>query len=209
MKDRDGDAKPRLAAQAGRWLRRLRTDARGATALEFALVAAPFLFMIFAIIELALVFMVNVTLDNAVAIEGRKFMTGQECIDSASDKTAVTNLKQNICSNMPWLAAQCMQNLNVDVRTYSSFTGTGVTTPTKTTVQNGVPVTTLDTSQLQDTSGGPSTINVMTAYYTWPLITPAYSGLQNLQNSGQHLLISTDVLSFEPFPTGSATCTNG
>jgi Flp pilus assembly protein TadG len=210
MTGRSDGVRQRLMDQPLDWLRRLRADVRGATAVEFAAVAGPFLFMIFAILQLALVFIVNVTLDNAVATEGRKFMTGQECIDSASDTAAVNNLKNNICGNMSWLGSQCATNLNVDVRSYSSFSGTSFATPTKTVTVNGAAVTELDTSQIQDTSGGPSSINVITAYYTWPLFLPVlYGGLENLPNSGQHLLISKDVLSFEPYPTGSANCTLG
>jgi Flp pilus assembly protein TadG len=203
---RDG-ARPSPIDLSRHWLQRLRADSRGATAAEFALVAAPFIFMIFAIVELAMVFLVNVTLDNAVAIEGRKFMTGQECIDSASDTAAVTNLKQNICNNMSWLSGQCMTNLYIDIRTYSSFTGAsspGIPTTTK----NGA--TSFDPTQLQDTSGAPGSVNVMTAYYNWTLLTPfLYGGLQTFSGSHQHMLISTDVLGFEPFTAGSANCTQG
>ncbi len=206
MDKRDGGARLRPIDQARRWLRRLGADTGGSTAAEFAIVAAPFIFMIFAIIELALVFLVNVTLDNAVAIEGRKFMTGQECIDSASDKTAVTNLKNNICGNMGWLSAQCTTNLYVDIRTYSSFTG--ASSPLPTTTKNGL--TSFDPTQLQDTSGAPGTVNVMTAYYNWTLLTPfLYGGLQTFSGSGQHMLISTDVLGFEPFTAGAVSCTQG
>ncbi|MGC1302413.1 MAG: TadE/TadG family type IV pilus assembly protein [Caulobacteraceae bacterium] len=187
--------------------KRLRADRRGATALEFALVAAPFIFMIFAIIELALVFMVNVTLDNATAIEGRKFRTGQECIDSASDTTAVNNLKQNICNNMSWLEGQCMNNLYVDVRSFASFNGAGSSAPTKT---NAAGQLTFDPTQLQDTSGGASSVNVLTAYYNWTLLTPfLYAGLQSFPGTGQHMLISSDVLSFEPFGQPTSSCTQG
>jgi Flp pilus assembly protein TadG len=190
-----GRARPCTTA-LGRALDRLRSDRRGATAVEFAILALPFVFMIFAILELALVFMVNVSLDNAVAIEGRKFRTGQECI-SPSDTGGVARLTQNICNNMSWLQAQCPTKLFVDIRSFSSFSG--ATSPAApTTVNAGQTV--IDQSKLQDTSGGSGTINVLTAYYEWPLLTPfLYGGLQTLPGSGQHLLISTEVMSFEPF----------
>jgi len=191
-----------LAGSLAKAFRRLRADQRGATAVEFAIVVGPFIFMIFAILELALVFMVNVSLDNATAIEGRKFRTGQECIDNSSDTVAVNNLKQNICNNMSWLQAQCMSNLYVDIRTFSSFTGASSPSPT-----TGA---SFDPTKLQDTSGGAQTTNVMTAYYKWTLLTPfLYGGLQTYPGTGQHLLVSTEVFDTEPFGTTTANCTQG
>lgn len=203
-KTRSGRSSPQTGASL---FKRFRSNMRGATALEFAIVALPFIFMIFAIIELALVFLVNVSLDNATMIEGRKFRTGQECIDSASDTTAVTNLKQNICNNMSWLANQCMANLYVDIRAYSTFTGADSSLPVKTNSQGQ---TSFDPTQLQDTSGTAGSVNVLTTYYNWTLLTPfLYGGLQTFSGSGQHMLLSTDLLSFEPYGTSSANCTAG
>jgi Flp pilus assembly protein TadG len=194
----EGRMRAPLASPQGTALERLWTDRRGATAVEFAIVALPFLFMVFAIIELALVFMVNVSLDNATAIEARKFRTGQECITTTAGASA---LKQNICNNMSWLQAQCMSNLNVDIRSFTSFTGAD--SPEATTVNSKG--ATVFNSALEDTSGGPGTVNVLTTYYQWPLMTPfLYGGLETIPNSGQHILISTEVMSFEPF----GSCTN-
>ncbi|KAF0113370.1 MAG: TadE family protein [Hyphomonadaceae bacterium] len=50
---------------------------RGSTAVEFALIATPFVFMIFALIETMLVFFTQTTLEAAVAEESRKIRTGQ------------------------------------------------------------------------------------------------------------------------------------
>jgi Flp pilus assembly protein TadG len=191
-----------------RLARRLADDRRGATAVEFAIVAMPFLFMLFAILELAMVFMVNVSLDNATAVEGRKFRTGQECIDSASNTVAVNNLKTNICANMAWLGSQCMSNLYVDIRSFGSGFQ-GATVPAPITVDPKTNQSYLDTSKIQDTSGAAGSVNVLSSYYQWKLLTPfLYGGLQTF-SGGIHLLISTEVLSFEPFGTPTASCAQG
>ena len=49
----------------------------GATTVEFAMVAAPFLAMMFAIIETAIVFFAGQTLETAGADSARLIMTGQ------------------------------------------------------------------------------------------------------------------------------------
>ena len=191
-----------------RWAGRVVHDRRGATAVEFAFVAAPFLFMLFAILDLAMVFMVNVSLDNATAIEARKFRTGQECIDSASDTVAVNNLKANICANMGWLGGQCVNNLFVDIRAYGSgFSNAATPVPISINALTGQSF--LDTTKIQDTSGGAGTANILSSYYEWKLFTPyLYGGLQTF-TGGIHLLISTEVMSFEPFGTPTALCTAG
>src|SRR6266511_3111516 len=58
-------------------LRRLARREDGAATVEFALVAAPFLALLFAIIETAVVFFAGQTLEAAVAASSRLIMTGQ------------------------------------------------------------------------------------------------------------------------------------
>src|ERR1035437_1140141 len=49
----------------------------GTAAIEFALVAVPFLALLFAILETALVFFAGQTLETAASDSGRLIMTGQ------------------------------------------------------------------------------------------------------------------------------------
>ena len=60
-----------------RLLRHFLRNREGATAVEFALVALPFLAILFAIIELALNFWVTQVLENAVSDASRRIYTGQ------------------------------------------------------------------------------------------------------------------------------------
>ena len=64
----------------------------GATAVEFAMVAAPFLATVFAIMETAFVFFAGQTLETAAADSARLIMTGQaqnQAFNQAKFKTAV------------------------------------------------------------------------------------------------------------------------
>ena len=61
----------------GRRVRRFARQQDGTAAVEFGLVAAPFLALLFAIIETAFVFFAGQTLEAAVADSARLIMTGQ------------------------------------------------------------------------------------------------------------------------------------
>ncbi len=63
--------------KAIRAVRRLLRQQDGAAAVEFGLVAAPFLALIFAIMETAIVFFSGQALETAVADSARLIMTGQ------------------------------------------------------------------------------------------------------------------------------------
>src|SRR5215831_11305299 len=79
----------RLAARA---VRRLAERNDGATAVDFALVAAPFLALLFAIMETGLVFFAGQTLETTAADASRLIMTGQaqnQNFDQNAFKTAV------------------------------------------------------------------------------------------------------------------------
>ena len=61
----------------GAVLRRFARRQDGAAAIEFAMVAAPFLAMVFAIMETAIVFFAGQALETAAADSARLIMTGQ------------------------------------------------------------------------------------------------------------------------------------
>src|SRR3954452_7494202 len=76
----------------GRTVRRFAQGKDGVAAVEFAIVAAPFLALMFAIMETSLIFFASQTLETAVADSARLIMTGQaqtKSYDAAAFKTAV------------------------------------------------------------------------------------------------------------------------
>ncbi len=162
-------------------------DARAAAAVEFAMVAGPLIFLICACIELALIILLSVTLDNATDLASRDIRTG---ITTAGNST-VTTFKQSICNHMGWLSGSCMTNLHVDVETFSSFANV----PTADLIKNGQ----FDTANFQYTVGTGSKIQLVRAYYEWPLITPFLNaGLSTLSN--KNAVVSAKVVfRNEPF----------
>ena len=73
------DCKQRTHRRAPRlsFLRRLRKDDSGMTAVEFGIVAMPFMMLLFGIISVCLYFFTNFTLENAVWHTARALRTGQ------------------------------------------------------------------------------------------------------------------------------------
>ncbi len=165
-----------------------RRDPSGAMAVEFAIVIAPLLFMLFSIIELALVFMVTSTLDNATSDTARTIRTG--AVQTAGGSSATT-LRNTICTKLGWLANQCQANLSVDVRTYTQFANPSQPNP----INNG----SFDSTQLTYAPGVQGDIVLVRAFYRWKLITPFLNGGLQRLNNGVTLLTAAATFRNEPY----------
>lgn len=158
----------------------------GAAAVEFALVAAPFLALTFAIIETALVFFAGQTLEAAVSASGRLIMTGQAQTAGYSQ----SQFKTQVCNQIAGLF-DCANKLYVNVSSYSSF-GAASTSPPYTNGQ-------LDTSKITYTPGGPGDVVVVQLYYQWPIYVSLFSNNLSNQNGGNRLLVATSAFRNEPY----------
>src|SRR5205809_4468272 len=110
--------RPRLKRRQ-RWQRaaaKLLQARDGAAAVEFAMVAAPFLAMVFAIMETAIVFFAGQALETAAADSARLIMTGQ-AQTSGMDQV---KFKEAVCAKIFGLF-DCAGGLYVDVKNYPSF----------------------------------------------------------------------------------------
>ena len=157
----------------------------GAAAIEFGMVAAPFLALMFAIMETALVFFAGQTLETAVADSARLIMTGQ----AQSQSFDAAAFKNSVCSKIGGLF-NCQGGLYVDVKKYSSFGAVDNSPPTP------KPDGTIDTTY---DAGGPGDIVVVRLMYQWPV----YASLLgfNLSNFGSNkrLLMATAAFRNEPY----------
>lgn len=163
----------------------------GAAAVEFALVAAPFLALTFAIMETAFVFFAGQTLEATAADSARLIMTGQAQTTGFSK----ADYKTAVCSRVFGLF-DCANGMNVDVKTYSSFSAVNNTSP----VVNGE----LDTSNMTYNPGGPNCIVVVKLYYQWPIYVPMMGNKLSNLNGNKRLLVATSVFRNEPYgPAGS------
>jgi Flp pilus assembly protein TadG len=167
--------------------RRFARAQNGSAAVEFALVAAPFLALMFAILETALVFFAGQTLESAATDTARLIMTGQAQTAGYSKD----DFKTAVCNRLAGGLFDCSNGVYVDVKTYTSFTSITTTPP----IANGQ----LDTSNMAYTPGQPGDIVVVRLYYQWPVYVSIFDGNLSNLSGNKRLLVATSVFRNEPY----------
>jgi len=176
----------RLARRASP--RRFARRQDGSVAVEFGLILLPFLALMFGIMETALVFFADQTLETAVADSARLIMTGQA---QTQNLTAAT-FKNAVCARIYGLF-DCQNGVYVNVQTYSTFGSISYSPPLD--GQGN-----LDSSNFVYQPGGPGDIVVVQLFYQWPI----YVSLMNLGNlsnmaGNNRLLVATAAFRNEPY----------
>lgn len=160
----------------------------GAAAVEFAIVVVPFFALLFAIIELALVFWAGQVLETAVNDTGRLIMTGQAQKQSFDQ----TRFKQELCARVLGLFT-CDSRMVIDVRTAGGFASANMGKPTY--KKDGK----IDDTGFSYQTGGPGEIVVVRVMYEWPLILRTF-GLDIADTpSGNRLIMSAVAFRNEPY----------
>lgn len=99
-------------------------DECGASAVEFGLLAFPFLLMVFAILEIALMFFIDSSLDSALQRASREVRTGT----AAGSGWTLASFKQAVCSDMVF-AFGCSDNLRVRTTVMTDFSSASYVSP--------------------------------------------------------------------------------
>ena len=167
---------------------------RGTAAIEFAMIATPFLMLLFGLFEIMMIFFVQTTLESAISEEARKIKTGQA--NAGAGMTAAT-FKAGICTRMVGLV-DCTNRLFVMVENQPA-TGSLPSPMTTPSILGNPPYQ-------QNTAAG--SIVVVRGFYVWPLMTPGIStALKNTTTSGPNsnlgstnrMLVATSAFRNEPF----------
>ena len=106
-------------------LRRFGKNRNGSAAIEFGLVLLPFVALLFAIIETAIIFLASQALETAVANSARLILTGQ-AQNGGFDQTT---FKTAVCNNIHGLF-DCANGVYVDVRSFTNFAAINLASPT-------------------------------------------------------------------------------
>lgn len=170
----------------GRLLRRFKGSSDGATAVEFGIVALPFLGLLIAIFETTLIFFTQSALESGVANAGRMIRTGQVQAQGISEET----FKTLVCNSLAGYLS-CSENLSVDVRSFSDFASVAL------------PDAVDDDGNLVEnftySTGASSEVVVVRAFYVWDMMTPDhFTGLSNM-NGGNRLIAAASAFRNEPF----------
>jgi len=183
--------KSKISAQAVRLLksplpRRFISQRKASTTVEFGLLAAPFVALIFAILQTAILFFADQSLETAAATAARLIMTGQ----AQTQGWTAAQFKSHVCSAITGLFS-CQNGVYVDVETYSTFAA----------VNLGMPVSggTFNSSSLGYSPGGPGDIVVVRLYYKYPVYVDLFGFSLSTLTGGYNLLAATAVFKNEPY----------
>jgi Flp pilus assembly protein TadG len=167
-------------------LRRFHRNRRGSAAVEFALVAPIFFAVLFAIIELSLVFFASQILETVTQDTARLVMTGQAQTASYTQE----QFKNAVCAKLT-VMFDCANGVAIDVQSYKTFALIDVTDPIDSGKNFVAPNNYLP--------GGPGDIVVVRLFYKWPLfVTGLGFNVSNI-GSNQRLLTATAAFQNEPY----------
>jgi len=201
----------RSKATSGCLLKSLGRDASGAAAVEFALVALPFLALCGAVIQIAFQIWATQNFDRALQNAVRTIFTGQFQLDTAGQTDPailLAALKTRMCgpASTPVATVFNCQNVKIDVATASSFANATAAKPIDTATG------TWNTSFGSNYKcASPGTIVIVTAAVPFP----TFFNLMGLNTrqftsgsaAGSSLLTSTAVLRTEPYQiVGGSPC---
>jgi len=180
----------RLTAHLRRFLhargpRALMRHEGGNAIVEFAMVVAPFLALLIAILETALVFFAQQVLQTSTTQAARLIMTGQA---QAGGMTAA-QFQQAVCTDAAVLFS--CSGIYVNVQTFSSFSSVSQLNP----LSNG----NFNSSAMNYSIGTQGDIELVQVFYQWPVLTgPLNFSISNM-NGNSRLLMATAVFRNEPY----------
>ncbi len=167
-------------------LRRFRRNRKGSAAVEFALVAPIFFAILFAIIELGLVFFASQILETTAQDASRLIMTGQ----AQNAGLTQAQFKNAVCARLT-LMFDCPNGISIDVQSYSQFSSVNIADPIDASKNFVAPNNYLP--------GNAGDIVVVRLFYKWPLLVTGFGF--NVANIGtnERLLTATAAFQNEPF----------
>ncbi len=181
--------------------RGFRKDDSGATAIEFAFVGAPFLFLLLATFETGLTLFSEYSVQSATTTASRLIRTGQ----AHSGGFSKVEFKNRLCAELPAMIDCDKIYINVEVR--NNFSDASSRTDAS------------DNGQLSDDAtdgsfdiGNAGEIVIVETFYEWDLMTPNLMNLLNIKGTGtpppnwlanhgddKHLVRGVAVFRNEPF----------
>lgn len=162
-------------------------DKRGLAAIEFAMIATPFFFLIFGLLEVCAIFIMTTVIEHGLNEASRSIRTGQ----AQEAGFGAVAFKNAVCAELFDLL-DCDGNLTLDVKTFDDFGSTESPSPIS-------PAGEFTPDGFDYNPGEANEIVVVRAFYQWDLFTPVLSAPLSNLNGGKRLLQSTIAFRNEPF----------
>jgi Flp pilus assembly protein TadG len=162
-------------------------DCRGATAVEFALVATPFIALLIAILQTFIVFFAQEMLEGVVQQSSRQILTGQ----TQSQQATQAAFRQTVCNQV--VALFNCSGIMVDVQVATNWSAANTAAPILTYNSGGTVANTW-----QFNPGNAGDIVVVRVMYLWPVfLGPLGFNLSNQPNNTR-LILATAAFQNEP-----------
>ncbi|MBP1857910.1 TadE/TadG family type IV pilus assembly protein [Rhizobium herbae] len=183
------------------FLRRLARDRTGASALEFAILVPVFLMALFPPFETFTAFIGEQLFVNATDTMARKVRTGEAAHWSEEEFRKAFCAEISLLMTCSDTEAKTASRLFIDVRSFADFANIRAGIPRQGTSAGSD----LDTTGFKFAPGGPQTVNVVRAYYRWPVAVDYYRAYTtNLRPAGSsmpsdYLMAATAVFRSEKY----------
>lgn len=176
MRSKTKIAMPRL-------LRRFRSERKGTTAIEFAMILLPFLMMTMGTLEIALIHLSRSAMADALEKTSRQIMTG------AADCLTADEYIDQLCTRISFAPGNCTDNTKVVMQELATFSS-----------DPGPDEQDFDAIQSTMRNGRENSIMALRAYHRWNVLFPL---LDDALGGGDGELILVSNLAFRNEPFGS------
>ncbi|NTE56545.1 pilus assembly protein [Agrobacterium tumefaciens] len=166
-------------------MRRLLQDRSGVAAIEFAILALPFFLMLFAIIEIGIMYFVNSALDQALHRSARQVRTGA-ALGAGWDLAA---FKRSVCGDLTYLF-DCSDKLLVQASVITDMASVSRT--------SGIANGTLSVTETFNI-GKAGDYVLIQAFLPWTPVLQYYSYASGRLNDGRYVLAAAELFKNEPF----------
>jgi Flp pilus assembly protein TadG len=158
---------------------------KGSAAIEFAILALPFIVLIFAIVEIAIMFFVDSGLDAALHTTVRQVRVGT----AKSGAWDLAKFKDKLCAELTY-SFSCSTNLKVRAVVISSMASVSKVNP----IVNGTLNVTEDFN-----IGGSGDYVLVQAFMTWDPVLKLYTFAGGRLTDGRYVLGASELFKNEPF----------
>lgn len=169
------------------FLSRFKKAKGGNAAIEFAMIAMPFFMLLYAVIDISLIFFASTTLENGIVGAARQIRTGQAQAANMTEE----QFRDLVCDQISMMLG-CDARLGLDVRKFDSW-GPAQALPAALDGDGNL------SGNLNFDPGDAGDVVVVRAFYTWPMLTPTV-GAQFVNMAGGHRLLQASIaFRNEPF----------
>lgn len=152
------------------------------------MVAAPFFFMLFAVMELGVIFTTESVLQGAMMDSGRLVRTGRADNEGIDE----SEFKEELCSRMSIFQSDCLTRAHIDIRPIPQFRNPDLPNP----VQDGKA---FDEDKTDYLIGQPGDLILVRVWYQQPVVTPFLSQALTKLDNGTIVMTATTAFRNEPF----------